>query len=238
MDVFAAAAALAIENKSLAHPASVDSLPTSANQEVHVSIATFAARRLADLAGNSAGIVAIELLAAAQGIDLRAPLRTSPRLQEVHALVRSRVGFYDHDRYFAPDITAIQALVAVVGAHLSGMPLHHQLTACGARLRSATQTSPHYRLHALNGAQPPRPGLARSAQGAAIAVEVYDMPAEALGGFLAGIPAPLGLGSIELADGSWVNGFICEPWALDGAEDITAFGGWRNYMVAGHRKQA
>ncbi|MGE0559587.1 MAG: allophanate hydrolase [Burkholderiales bacterium] len=128
--------------------------------------------------------------------------------------------------------------LAVVGAHLSGMPLHHQLTACGARLRVATQTAPHYRLHALNGTQPPRPGLARAALGAAIAVEVYDMPAEALGGFLAGIPAPLGLGSVELADGSWVNGFICEPWALDGAEDITAFGGWRNYMAAAHRKQA
>ena len=105
------AAALASENKSLAHPASVDSLPTSANQEDHVAMATFAARRLGDMAANSAGIVAIELLAAAQGIDFRSPLKTSPRLQEVHALVRSRVGFYDHDRYFAPDITAIQALV-------------------------------------------------------------------------------------------------------------------------------
>src|SRR5258706_1753662 len=105
------AAALASENKSLAHPASVDSLPTSANQEDHVSMATFAARRLADMARNSAGIVAIELLAAAQGIDFRAPLKTSPALQQVHALVRSRVAFYDHDRYFAPDIEAICALV-------------------------------------------------------------------------------------------------------------------------------
>jgi histidine ammonia-lyase len=105
------AAALASENKALAHPASVDSLPTSANQEDHVSMATYAARRLGDMAANSAGIVAIELLAAAQGIDFRAPLRTSPRLQEAHALVRSRVGFYDHDRYFAPDITEMQALV-------------------------------------------------------------------------------------------------------------------------------
>jgi histidine ammonia-lyase len=106
------AAALASENKSLAHPASVDSLPTSANQEDHVSMATFAARRLGEMADNAAGIVAIELLAAAQGIDLRAPLKTSARLQEAHALVRSRVGFYDHDRYFAPDIAAIRALVA------------------------------------------------------------------------------------------------------------------------------
>jgi histidine ammonia-lyase len=105
------AAALASENKSLAHPASVDSLPTSANQEDHVSMATFAARRLGDMAGNAAGIVAIELLAAAQGVEFRAPLRTSPRLREALALVRSEVAFYDHDRYFAPDIAAIQALI-------------------------------------------------------------------------------------------------------------------------------
>jgi histidine ammonia-lyase len=111
------AAALASENKSLAHPASVDSLPTSANQEDHVAMATFAARRLGDMAANSAAIVAIELLAAAQGIDFRAPLKTSPRLQEVHALVRSRAGFYDHDRYFAPDITAVQALVEAGAFH-------------------------------------------------------------------------------------------------------------------------
>jgi len=111
------AAALASENKSLAHPASVDSLPTSANQEDHVSMATFAARRLADMAANSAGIVAIELLAAAQGIDFRAPLKTSPLLQEAHALVRSKAAFYDHDRYFAPDIAAVQGLIESARFH-------------------------------------------------------------------------------------------------------------------------
>ncbi len=105
------AAALASENKSLAHPASVDSLPTSANQEDHVSMATFAARRLTDMAENTAGVVAIELLAAAQGIDLRLPLRTSPALQQVHDLVRARVPFYDHDRLLAPDIDATMALI-------------------------------------------------------------------------------------------------------------------------------
>jgi histidine ammonia-lyase len=105
------AAALASENKSLAHPASVDSLPTSANQEDHVSMATFAARRLGDMAANTAGIVAIELLAAAQGIDFRAPLATSPALLGAMGLVRESVPFYDHDRYFAPDIAVIQALV-------------------------------------------------------------------------------------------------------------------------------
>ncbi len=106
------AAALASENKSLAHPASVDSLPTSANQEDHVSMATFAARRLGDMADNTAGIVAIELLAAAQGIDFRAPLKTSPALQRAMAAIRERVAFYAEDRYFAPDIEAIKGLVA------------------------------------------------------------------------------------------------------------------------------
>jgi histidine ammonia-lyase len=105
------AAALASENKSLAHPASVDSLPTSANQEDHVSMATFAARRLGEIAENGAGIVAIELLAAAQGIDFRKPLATSAPLQGVMREVRARVPFYQHDRHFAPDIAAIKELV-------------------------------------------------------------------------------------------------------------------------------
>jgi histidine ammonia-lyase len=105
------AAALASENKTFAHPASVDSLPTSANQEDHVSMATFAARRLHDMAENTAGIVAIELLAAAQGIDLRTPLKTSPALQQAHALVRAKVPHYDHDRLLAPDIEAATQLI-------------------------------------------------------------------------------------------------------------------------------
>jgi histidine ammonia-lyase len=105
------AAALASENKSLAHPASVDSVPTSANQEDHVSMATYAARRLGDIAENCAGIVAIELLAAAQGVDFRQPLLTSSALQRVMGLVRSRVPFYDRDRQFAPDIEAVSRLV-------------------------------------------------------------------------------------------------------------------------------
>lgn len=104
-------AALASENKSLAHPASVDSLPTSANQEDHVSMATFAARRLLEMVENTAGVLAIEILAACQGIDFRAPLRSSPLLEEAKALVRGVVLFYDQDRYFAPDIKKAQKLV-------------------------------------------------------------------------------------------------------------------------------
>ena len=105
------AAALASENKSLAHPASVDSLPTSANQEDHVSMATYAARRLGPMAANTAGVVAIELLAATQGVDLRKPLATSPRLAEAMALIRERVAFWDRDRAFAPDLAAARELV-------------------------------------------------------------------------------------------------------------------------------
>ena len=105
------AAALASENKSLAHPACVDSLPTSANQEDHVSMATFAARRLGPMAANTAGIVAIELLAAAQGVDLRKPLATSPRLTEAMALIRGRVAFWERDRAFAPDLAVARELV-------------------------------------------------------------------------------------------------------------------------------
>jgi histidine ammonia-lyase len=105
------AAALASENKSLAHPASVDSLPTSANQEDHVSMAAFAARRLSAMVDNTAAIVAIELLAAAQGIDLRRPVKTSPALHRAHAAIRKRVAYFDADRPFAPAIEAVRMLV-------------------------------------------------------------------------------------------------------------------------------
>lgn len=104
-------AALASENKSLAHPASVDSLPTSANQEDHVSMATFGARRLLDMAENSGNILAIELLAACQGVDFRKPLKSSAKLEQARALVREQVPFYDQDRYFAPDIEKIYTLI-------------------------------------------------------------------------------------------------------------------------------
>jgi histidine ammonia-lyase len=105
------AAALASENKALAVPRSVDSLPTSANQEDHVSMATNAALRLAPMAGNTAAIVAIELLAAAQGVELRSPLATSPRLRAALQLIRSVAAFWDRDRAFAPDLARVRALV-------------------------------------------------------------------------------------------------------------------------------
>jgi histidine ammonia-lyase len=105
------AAALASENKSLAHPASVDSLPTSANQEDHVSMATFAARRLDQMAHNTAVIVGIELLAAAQGIEFHRPLTSSGHLEHVHRQLRAKVAPFDEDRFFAPDIEAARQMV-------------------------------------------------------------------------------------------------------------------------------
>jgi allophanate hydrolase len=126
--------------------------------------------------------------------------------------------------------------IAVVGAHLSGLPLNGQLTERGARLREATHTAPHYRLFALPGTTPPKPGLLRASAceaGAAIAVEVWDMPLAEVGSFLALIPTPLGLGSLELMDGRWVHGFVCEAHALTAARDVTAFGGWREFLRAG-----
>jgi allophanate hydrolase len=140
-----------------------------------------------------------------------------------------------------PAPTLIKALrppamvrVAVVGAHLSGMPLNGQLTERGATLLAATHTAPDYQFYALPGTVPPKPGLLRVAPGTggSIAVEVWEMPAQHYGSFVALIPAPLGIGTLVLIDGSSVQGFICEPWALQGAKDITAFGGWRAYIAS------
>ncbi|MCW8175893.1 allophanate hydrolase [Verminephrobacter aporrectodeae] len=132
-----------------------------------------------------------------------------------------------------PPDSAPRMKIAVVGAHLSGMPLNAQLGARGARLLQATSTAPNYRLYALRGSTPPKPGLRRVPEGgSAIALEVWEMPQAQVGSFLALIAPPLGLGQVELADGSWVTGFICEGHALEAAQDITAHGGWRAYLAA------
>lgn len=124
-----------------------------------------------------------------------------------------------------------RARIVVCGAHLEGLPLNSQLRARGARLVTATETAPHYRLYALAGGPPQRPGLQRTeGAGAAIAVEVWELPSSELGSFLTGIPAPLGLGKVELTDGSWETGFICEGHAVATARDITHLGGWRRFL--------
>lgn len=120
--------------------------------------------------------------------------------------------------------------LSVVGAHLSGMPLNSQLIERGARFVERTQTASKYRLFALPNTTPPKPGLIRSTQGAAIDLELWDIPVHKFGSFVALIPAPLGIGTLELADGRQVKGFICEAAALDGATDITHLGGWREYV--------
>ena len=124
--------------------------------------------------------------------------------------------------------------VAVVGAHLSGMPLNSQLTERHATLVSTAETAPDYQLFALPGTVPPKPGLLRVAPGAGtrIALEVWEMPVEHYGSFVALIPTPLGIGTLLLADGSHVQGFVCEPQALQGAQDISHFGGWRAYIAS------
>ena len=124
--------------------------------------------------------------------------------------------------------------IAVVGAHLSGLPLNTQLTERGARLVCAARTAPRYRLHALAGTTPPKPGLRRvgaGEPGASIELEVWSMPQAQVGSFLALIPPPLGLGSIELEDGTHVHGFLCEAHALDAAPDISHLGGWRAFLA-------
>lgn len=125
-----------------------------------------------------------------------------------------------------------RAKVVVCGAHLDGLPLNWQLRQRGGRLLEATVSAPAYQLYALAGGPVLRPGMVRVAEGgAAIAVEVWDMPSSELGSFLTGIPAPLGLGKVELADGRWETGFICDAYGLDGAEDITRFGGWKAWLA-------
>ena len=123
-----------------------------------------------------------------------------------------------------------EARVAVVGAHLRGLPLHYELTALSARLERVTRTASCYRLYALAGTTPPKPGLVREdGRGESIEVEVYAVGAAALGHFLAGVAAPLAIGPVELDDGSTVPGFLAGAGALDSAIDITHHGGWRTY---------
>jgi allophanate hydrolase len=121
--------------------------------------------------------------------------------------------------------------IAVAGAHLSGGPLNRQLTERGATLARACRTAPAYRLYALSGTGPPKPGLVRSGA-AAIEVEVWEMPVEQFGSFVAAIPAPLGIGTIELEDGEEVKGFLCEGYAIRDARDISSYGGWRKFLAA------
>ena len=134
-----------------------------------------------------------------------------------------------------PVVVEDRVSIAVVGAHMSGLPLNGQLTDLGGRLESAGKTAPVYRFYALPGGPPQRPGMVRVTNGVeggggAIDLEVWSLPADKIGAFIAKIPAPLGLGTVALADGSAVLGFLCENYAVSGARDITSLGGWRAYV--------
>jgi len=122
--------------------------------------------------------------------------------------------------------------IAVVGAHLSGMPLNRELRDLNARFVEQTETAPEYRLYALSGTIPAKPGMLRVAQGDGVAIdlEIWALNAEGFGRFVASIPSPLSIGSIRLADGRQVQGFLVEPEAIKGARDISEFGGWRAFV--------
>jgi allophanate hydrolase len=126
--------------------------------------------------------------------------------------------------------------IAVCGAHMEGLPLNHQLTERGGQMQRCAKTAALYEMYLLPEVEglPPRPGMVRSDSAKEIDLEVWALSPEAFGDFVAQIPAPLGVGKIELADGNPVSGFVCEGYALEGARDISAFGGWRNFLKEGH----
>jgi allophanate hydrolase len=133
-----------------------------------------------------------------------------------------------------PELNPGYVAIAVCGAHMAGLPLNHQLLTRGGYWLQSTHTAAAYRLISLPGGPPQRPGLIRVAQdGASIEVEVWAIPSDQVGSFVSGIPAPLGIGKIELESGAWVSGFICEGYATQGAADISSYGGWRAYLKAG-----
>lgn len=164
----------------------------------------------------------------------RALLSIAKRFQQHFAL---KLGATDNSLSLNVNVPTVSRQdkidVVVCGAHLEGFPLNWQLSERDAILKTKTKTAPLYRMYALAGGPPYRPGLILDKQqGRAIDVEVWSVPADQFGSFVAGIPAPLGVGKIHLADNTLQSGFICEPYGLEGAEDITYFGGWRGYMAS------
>jgi allophanate hydrolase len=132
----------------------------------------------------------------------------------------------------APRVSGDEIPIAVVGAHLSGMVLNGELKALGGRLLEATVTAPDYRLYALK-TTPPKPGMLRveTGTGASIELEIWALPAVSFGKFVAAIPAPLSIGTVRLKDGRAVKGFLVEVADINGAREISAFGGWRAFMA-------
>jgi len=175
------------------------------------------------------------------GVTLLAPAHDDIALAAIgrafHAATKLPLGALDHPQprleERTPALASGEIPLAVVGAHLSGMPLNGELRALGARLIEQGATAPLYRLFALSGTKPPKPGLLRvkKGAGAAIAIEVYALSESAFGRFVAAVPPPLSIGTLELADGRSVKGFLVEAEAVAGARDISSFGGWRAFMA-------
>ena len=178
------------------------------------------------------------------GITLLAPTGQDARLASIgrvfHADTKLTLGSRCVPQppltHLAPGVTGDEIAIAVVGAHLSGMVLNGELKALRGRLLEATSTAPDYKLYALD-TTPPKPGMLRveAGTGSSISVEVWALPAAAFGEFVNAIPPPLSIGTIRLADGRDVKGFIVEPAAIDGARDISEYGGWRAYVAERRR---
>lgn len=158
-------------------------------------------------------------------------LRLAERMQRALAVAPGAVALPVPVAAPAVHLSSSQVRVAVCGAHLSGLPLNWQLTSRGARLVAEVESSPEYKFYALPGGPPFRPGMVRVAQGGgSVQMEIWELPAKEFGSFVAGIPSPLGIGTVKLADGSSVLGFVCEAAAAEGAEDITHLGSWREFL--------
>jgi allophanate hydrolase len=175
------------------------------------------------------------------GVTLVGPALADDELAELgHALHRAAgatfgaTGVTLADAPLARTLPHDEVLLAVVGAHLQGQPLNHQLTSRGARLVRSLRSARDYRLYALAGTTPPKPGLVRTPgfAGTGIELEVWSLTRAAFGSFVAEVPPPMVIGTVELEDATRVKGFLCEPSALEGSAEITNFGGWRAYIAA------
>jgi allophanate hydrolase len=196
---------------------------------------------LLDLAGIAVP-VALEPDRTAYGVTLLAPHGRDTFLASLGGALHARTGLplgainAPQPPWSPPASTIVQGeiAIAVVGAHLSGMALNHELIARSGRFLEAIQTTHDYKLFALNSTEPPRPGLLRTANGAGtpIAVELWALPAEGFARFVDAIPPPLSIGSLKLADGRTVKGFLVEAEAVHDARDISSFGGWRAFMAS------
>lgn len=169
----------------------------------------------------------------ANHLNDRALLSIANRIQQTLPLTMGATGLTMPSLSDSPVSATDRIDVLVCGAHLDGLPLNWQLRERGAELKTTTQTAPVYRMYALAGGPPFRPGLILDEDnGAAIDVEIWSMPSREFGSFVAGIPSPLGIGKVRVADGSIVSGFICEPCGIEGAEEITESGGWRAWLAS------